>query len=171
MSFFLYLLLPWQGVRFAVHSALPINGVNSMRSGHVTIQRAVADQGEPLERDHGVLAGRHGGGHRGETQVCRLLWKGSDQRGSDARCFKWRRRFEDWSALTLLGPGPPEAEGDEGDDDEDEGPEDNNNYEIGEVAGPRHDSGGGLSFAIWDVRWNRPLLMRTGWGDTMEGRV
>lgn len=87
LLFFLYLLLSWQVVRFAVHSAVPIDGVNSMRSSHVTIQRAVANQGEPLERDHGVLARRHGGGHSGETHVCRLLWKRSNQKGSDVDYF------------------------------------------------------------------------------------
>lgn len=53
---FLYLLLSRQVVRFAVHPALPTNGVNAVWNGHVTIQRAVANQSEPLERDHGVLA-------------------------------------------------------------------------------------------------------------------
>lgn len=54
------------------------------------------------------------------------------------------RLEEDRLALTLLGPRPPKAEGDEGYDDEDEGPKDNHNYEVGEVAGPMHDTGGGL---------------------------
>lgn len=58
------------------------------------------------------------------------------------------RLEDDRLALTLLGPRPPKAEGDEGYDDEDEGPEDNHNYEVREVAGPMHDSGGGLWFAI-----------------------
>lgn len=64
-------------------------------------------------------------------------------------------------ALTLLGPCPPKAEGDEGYDDEDEGPEDNHNYEVREVAGPMHDSSGGLWFAIWGFWWNGRLVMRT----------
>lgn len=84
---FLHLLLSWQIVSFAIHAAFSINGVNAMRSGHVTIQRAAANQGEPLERDHGVLAGRHGGGHGGETHVRGLLWKRSNHRESDGGSF------------------------------------------------------------------------------------
>lgn len=54
--------------------------------------------------------------------------------------------------LTLLGPGPPKTEGDEGHNDEDEGPEDNDDYEVGEVAGPRHAVLGGSRTVIWDLR-------------------
>lgn len=68
-TLFLYLLLPWQMVRFAIHAAFSINGVNCMRSGHVTVQRAAANQGKPLQRDHGVLARWHGGGHGRKTHV------------------------------------------------------------------------------------------------------
>lgn len=68
-SLFLDLLLSWQMVRFAIHAAFSINGVKSMRSGHVTIQRAAANQSKPLERDHGVLARWHRGGHGGKAHV------------------------------------------------------------------------------------------------------
>lgn len=63
--------------------------------------------------------------------------------------------------LTLLGPGPPQTEGDEGHNDEDEGPEDNNNDEVGEVAGPRHAIFGVSRAIIRDLRWNR--LVGTSW--------
>lgn len=74
------------------------------------------------------------------------------------------RLEDDRFALTLLGPRPPKAEGDEGYDDEDEGPEDNYNYEVGEVTRPMHDSSGDLYFAIRDFRWNGPEVMKASWG-------
>lgn len=43
----------------------------------------------------------------------------------------WKRYEELRGALTLFGPSPPKAEGDEGNNDEDEGSQDNTNYEVG----------------------------------------
>lgn len=71
--------------------------------------------------------------------------------------------------LTLLGPGPPQTEGDEGHNDEDEGPEDNDNDEVGEVAGPRHAIFGVYCAIIRDLRWNG--LVGTSWQDAAERRV
>ncbi|TNN88842.1 hypothetical protein EYF80_000720 [Liparis tanakae] len=65
-------------------------------------------------------------------------------------------------ALTLLGPRPPKAEGDEGDNDEDEGSQDNTDYEVGEVAGPRHESAGLSRPVVRGLRWKRPLGPSTG---------
>lgn len=84
------------------------------------------------------------------------------------RC--WSEYFNDcreevWGALTLFGPGSPKAEGDEGDDDEYEGSQDNTNYEVGEVAGPRHQSSGVSPHVVWGLYWIRPLVVRTSWGD------
>lgn len=75
-----------------------------------------------------------------------------------------QRLEELWGALTLFGPSPPEAEGDEGDDDEDKGSQDNSDYEVGEVTGSRHQSVGELQPGIWSLWWSGPLVMRTSWG-------
>lgn len=45
----------------------------------------------------------------------------------------WKRH-----SLTLLRPGPPQAEGDEGDDDENDGAQDDPDNQIGQVAGASH---------------------------------
>lgn len=103
-----------------------------------------------------ATAGKH------MSDVCsgRGQVKGSWRRGC------WGRFEEDGGGLTLLGPGPPKTEGDEGHDDEDEGPEDNNHYEVGEVAGPRHAIFGVSRTVNWDVRWDG--LIGTSWKDTVE---
>lgn len=45
---------------------------------------------------------------------------------------------EDGHSLTLLRPGPPQAEGDEGNDDEDDGAQDDPDDQVGQVAGAGH---------------------------------
>ena len=73
----MYLLQAWQAVcvvvKFAVPDAFPVSRVDPMWCGHATVQRAVANQSEALQGNHGVLTGRPGGRHRGETQVRHLL--------------------------------------------------------------------------------------------------
>lgn len=77
------------------------------------------------------------------------------------RCEEGLGLGEGEGELTLLGPGPPQTEGNEGHNDEDEGPEDNNNDEVGEVAGPRHAIFGASWAIIRDLRWNG--LVGTSW--------
>lgn len=76
-----------------------------------------------------------------------------------------------WGVLTLFGPCPPEAERDEGDDDEDEGSQDYANYEVGKVTRPRHQASGKLQPRIWALRWRRPLVIRTRWGDKSRNKM
>lgn len=56
----LYLLQPRQAVcvvvRLAIWSVFSVSRVDAMRSRHVAVQRAVANQGKSLKGHHGVLA-------------------------------------------------------------------------------------------------------------------
>lgn len=63
------------------------------------------------------------------------------------------RGAEEGHSLTLLRPGPPQAEGDEGNDDEDDGAQDNTNNQVGQITGASHDG----SRAHW------PLYGFGGW--------
>lgn len=58
--FLFYLLHPWQAlcgvVRFAIWCVFSISWVDTVWSGHVAIQWAVANQSKSLKRYHGVLA-------------------------------------------------------------------------------------------------------------------
>lgn len=60
---------------------------------------------------------------------------------------------EEGHSLTLLRPGSPQAEGDEGNNDEDDGAQDNPDNQVGQVAGARHHGPG----AHW------PLYGSRGW--------
>lgn len=172
----MYLLQPWQTVsgvmRFAIRSVISINRVDAMWSRHVAVQRAVAHQGKSLKGNHGVLAWRHWRGHSRKTQVGRLLWNKRKNRITQRQIIWWSQELEElWGALTLFGPSPPKAEGDESDNDEDEGSQDDTNYKIGEVARPRYKSAGVSQPVVWGLWWNWPLVIRTSWGDRKWERV
>lgn len=106
-----------------------------------------------------ATAGKHKSDVCSEISTVRDLHRCRDQ------SFEWLQRLEElWAALTLFGPIPPKAEGDEGDNDEDEGSQDNTNYEVGEVTRPRHKSRVSLP-VIWGLWWNGSRMIRTSWGD------
>jgi len=65
--------------------------------------------------------------------------------------------------LTLLGPGPPQAEGDEGHDDEDQGAQDHAHDEVGQVAGPRHRPPGVLRPVDRNLRRDGAQVVRASW--------
>lgn len=104
-----------------------------------------------------AAAGKHRSAVCSETEQKR---GGENQADVEANTSTTAKR-EPRGALTLLGPGPPKAEGDEGDDDEDEGSQDDANYEVGEVAGPRHQSAGAFEPGIRGLRRCGPMVIRT----------
>lgn len=69
-------------------------------------------------------------------------------------------------SLTLLRPGPPQAEGDEGDDDEDDRAQDDPDNQVGQVTGARHHGPGAHrplhGFRRWRLRWSQSR----GWEST-----
>lgn len=88
---------------------------------------------------HSVLAGGRQKGTSRKTQVC---------------------------CMFLLRPGPPQAEGDEGDDDEDDRAQDDPDNQVGQVTGACHHGPGAHGplhgFRGWRLRWSQSR----GWEST-----
>lgn len=82
------------------------------------------------------------------------------------------RGAEEGHSLTLLRPGPPQAEGDEGNDDEDDGAQDNTNDQVGQITGASHDG----PWAHWPLYgfggWRLRRGQSWGWESTrLTGRL
>lgn len=70
--------------------------------------------------------------------------------------------YELEAVLTLLGPCPPQAEGDEGHNDEDEGAQDAND-QVGHVARPGHQHVGVTRPVVRGLRRDGQMVTGTSW--------